>query len=355
MHLGTGELSVALAGVSTGAVASMAIASALIARLTSARTVRIALCAAGAALWLPALARDTAQLTIGLFGFGVSMGTLDIAMNTQAVAVEREYGRALVSGIHGVYSIGFLLGAAVGALAAHEGLRPIHHFAAASLVVLAVGWWSSRRLLGAEADAPAPAEQGEGPSDGSATAADRRLVVILGLGAIAFCALFAEGAVDDWSGVYLHEVQHAALGTAPLGTAAFGATMAIGRFAGDPIIDRVGRSTTITWAAVIAAAGMFTAVAAPTAAVAIAGYGLLRLGVATIVPIAFGMAGNIAGTAPAWAISRVTTLGYLGLFSSPPVIGFVASATGLAVALAIPAGLLLAIVVLGRLPALARS
>ena len=116
--------------------------------------------------------------------------------------------------------------------------------------------------------------------------------------------------------------------------------MAIGRFGGDAVIARWGRPATLSRASLVAGAGMLLAVLAPSPAVAIAGYGVLGLGVATIVPIAFTLAGNTAGVPPAWAISRVTTLGYAGLFMSPPVIGLVAHATGLAVALAIPAALL---------------
>jgi fucose permease len=141
--------------------------------------------------------------------------------------------------------------------------------------------------------------------------------------------------------VYLHEEQGASLGIAPLGAAACGAGMAVGRFAGDAVIARYGRPATLWRASLVAGAGMTLAVLAPTPGVAIAGYGVLGLGVATIVPIAFTLAGNTTGVPPAWAISRVTTLGYAGLFSSPPVIGLVARSTGLAVALAIPAVLLL--------------
>jgi fucose permease len=124
--------------------------------------------------------------------------------------------------------------------------------------------------------------------------------------------------------------------------------MAAGRFGGDAVIARYDRPATLLWASLIAGSGMVLAVLAPTPGVAIAGYGILGLGVATIVPIAFTLAGNTPGVPPAWAISRVTTLGYAGLFSSPPVVGLVAQATGLAVALAIPAALLVLVAPLSR-------
>ena len=133
---------------------------------------------------------------------------------------------------------------------------------------------------------------------------------------IAFCCLFAEGAVDDWSGVYLHEEQGASLAVAPLGAAACGIGMALGRFGGDAVIARLGRPATLSRASLIAGAGMSLAVLAPSPGIAIAGYGVLGLGVATIVPIAFTLAGTKEGVPPAWGISRVTTLGYAGLFAA---------------------------------------
>jgi fucose permease len=125
--------------------------------------------------------------------------------------------------------------------------------------------------------------------------------------------------------------------------------MAIGRFGGDAIIARYGRPATLWRAALIAGAGMTLAVLAPGPGVAIAGYAVLGLGVATIVPIAFTLGGTAEGVPPAWGISRVTMLGYAGVFSSPPAIGLVAQVTGLAAALAIPAVLLVLVAPLSRL------
>ena len=337
LGLNTAQLSLALLGSPVGLILAMQLVAALVRRWTSAVVTRRAVVAACAAMVLPALAWNLGSLAFALLLLGMSLGSLDISMNTQGVAVERGYGRPIMSGIHGSYSVGVIAGAAVGSLAARAGIDPLVHFAVAAVVLGAVGLAASRALLGPEADEPA--ESGE-----EASLRPLRLrshPSLIALGVIAFCCLFSEGAVDDWSGVYLHEVQGASLGVAPLAAAACGAGMAIGRFAGDAVIARFGRPATLWRAALIGGTGMAIAVAAPTPAVAIAGYGILGLGVATIVPIAFTLAGNTAGVAPAWAISRVTTLGYAGLFSSPPVIGLVAHQVGLTAALVIPAVLLL--------------
>jgi fucose permease len=346
LGLDTAQLSLALLGSPVGLIVATQLVSALVGRFTSAAVTRWGVVAASAAMVLPSLAWNLGSLAVALFLLGMSLGSLDIAMNTQGVAIERGYARPIMSGIHGMYSVGVLAGAAVGALAAHGGVDPRVHFAVAAAVLAAVGVAASRSLLGAEADA---ADHEDAPAGGRLAPRLAHHPALIALGAIAFCCLFAEGAVDDWSGVYLHEGQGASLGVAPLGAAACGIGMAIGRFGGDAVIARYGRPATLWRAALIAGAGMLLAVLAPRAVVAIAGYAVLGLGVATIVPIAFTLGGRAEGVPPAWGISRVTMLGYAGLFASPPAVGLVAQATGLAAALAIPAVLLVLVAPLSRL------
>ena len=353
LELTTAELSLALLGSPVGLILATQLASAAVRRWTSATVTRWGAVAAAVAMVLPSFAWNLGSLAAALLLLGMSLGTLDIAMNTQGVAIERGYGRPIMSGIHGSYSVGVLVGASVGALAAHWEIDPRVHFAVAAVCLATLGVVGSRPLLGAEADT------GTEPDD--TTSGERRRPslarhpTLIALGVIAFCCLFAEGAVDDWSGVYLYEEQGASLGLAPLGAAACAVGMATGRFAGDAVIARLGRPGTLWRASLIAGAGMTLAVLAPGPGVAIVGYGVLGLGVATIVPIAFTLAGNAPGVPPAWAIARVTTLGYVGLFSSPPVIGLVAEAIGLAAALAIPAVLLLLVAPLSRVTTLGGS
>ena len=347
LGLDTAQLSLALLGSPVGLIVATQLVSALVGRFTSAAVTRWGVAAASAAMVLPSLAWNLGSLAAALFLLGMALGSLDIAMNTQGVAIERGYARPIMSGIHGMYSVGVLAGALVGALAAHAGVDPRVHFALAAAVLAALGVAASGSLLGAEADATAA--HGDAPAGARVPPRLARHRALIALGAIAFCCLFAEGAVDDWSGVYLHEGQGASLGLAPLGAAACGIGMAVGRFGGDAVIARYGRPATLWRAALIAGAGMTLAVLAPGAGVAIAGYAILGLGVATIVPIAFTLGGTAEGVPPAWGISRVTMLGYAGLFSSPPAIGLVAQATGLAAALAIPAVLLVLVAPLSRL------
>ena len=343
LGLDTAQLSVALLGSPVGLIVATQLVSGLVGRFTSATVTRWGVVAASAAMVLPSLAWNLGSLAAALFVLGMALGSLDIAMNTQGVAIERGYARPIMSGIHGMYSVGVLAGALAGSLAAHAGVDPRIHFAVAAAVLAALGAAAAGSLLGAEADAAADHHE-----DARVAPRLAHHPALVALGAIAFCCLFAEGAVDDWSGVYLHEGQGASLGLAPLGAAACGIGMAIGRFGGDAVIARYGRPATLWRAALIAGAGMTLAVLAPGPGVAIAGYAVLGLGVATIVPIAFTLGGTAEGVPPAWAISRVTMLGYAGLFSSPPAIGLVAQVTGLAAALAIPAVLLVLVAPLSR-------
>jgi fucose permease len=344
LHLDTAELGIALLASPVGQVLAMQLIPGLVHRWTSATTARCAALATGVSVVLLGVANSLVTLTAFLALFGLTLGALDISMNTQAVAIERRYGRPIMSGLHGVYSLGVLGGAALGSLAAGLGVSPLPHFVAAAglfslLTVLGTG-----SLLGASADTAVDAN----PDSGSETLRlkDHRLLIAVGV--IGFCSLFAEGAVDNWSGVFLHQVRHSSFGIAPLGVAMCGIGMAVGRFSGDAVIARWGRPRTLQWASVVAAGGMLLALVGGSVASALAGYAVFGLGVATIVPIAFTVAGNTPGVSPAWALSRVSAMAYTGQLLSPAVIGLVAHASSLAVALAIPTILLLAVAPLSR-------
>ncbi len=346
LHLSNAELGIALLGAPVGQLLAMGVTPRFVHRWSSATAARWAILATGGCTVLLGLAGSLTTLTLFLVLFGFTLGTLDICMNTQAVAVERRYGRPVMSGLHGVYSVGVLVGAAFGALAAGLGVVPVAHFAVAACVLGLVAVVGARDLLGRSADVAVDAT-----ADSSTEARKPRLrehPTLIAVGVVAFCSLFAEGAGDNWSGVFLHQVEHASYGLAPLGTAMIGVGMAIGRFAGDGVIARWGRARTLFWASLVASGGIVLALAGGSVPAALAGYAVFGLGVATIVPISFTVAGNTSGVAPAWALSRVSTMAYVGQLSSPAIIGLVAHATGLSWALAIPAMLLVVVAPLSR-------
>jgi hypothetical protein len=299
---------------------------------------------------LPALAWNMQALAAALVISGSAFGAVDIAMNTQAAAIERASGRPLMSGIHGWYSIGVLAGAGLGSAAATFDVTPLVHFIVVGVAVGLAASIGSRSMLDCDGEIADPDRASNDPTDDTAGSwlglfRNPRIALV---GAIALAAFFVEGSIDDWSGIYLHEVQGASLGVAPLGAAACALGMTIARFRGDGLVTRVGRPRALQRGAIIATAGMAIAVLSPDPLLAIIGYAVAGVGVANIIPIAFTLAGNVPGIAPAQSIARVTTMGYAGLFLGPPVIGFLAHATSLGPALMVSAALLLGIAVAAR-------
>lgn len=336
LGLSDGALGLTLLGAPVGVVLGVRLASWAAGRWGSALVSRVAGVSACGTLVLLGAAWDAAALAGALLLVGGSLGTMDVAMNAQGVAVERGYRRPLMSGLHGSYSLGSLFGALTGSAAAHFAVRPVVHFAVAAGVLACVAWFGGRPMLGGRDEPPAPAEA-------TADGGGRRLAgyggVLLVLGAIGLCSFVGEGAVADWSAVYLRDDLSASAGLAGLGYAGCSVAMAAGRLSGDWLVGRFGPVAVLRVGSLVAAVGLAVGLLTRSEAMAVAGFTLFGLGVAPVAPITFSAAGNLEGVPSSSAISRVTGIGYLGFLGGPPVIGQVAQAAGLGWALAIPAGL----------------
>ncbi|GGP92540.1 MFS family permease [Actinomadura coerulea] len=341
-HLGLSEgaMGVALLGAPVGVVAAVRFAGRIIGRWGS-RATTIAAGAAGALALVPlGLSWNLGGLILSLLLMGASLGLMDVAMNAQGVAVERGYGRPLMSGLHGSYSIGTLLAALAGAAAAHAGVPVAPHLAVAAALLIALLAFGCRGLLDRSADElPAPAEDAPAPSR-----SPRRPLVLLGV--IGLCSFVGEGAMADWSAIYLRENLGTGPGVAGLGYAGCAVAMTVGRLTGDQVVARFGPVPVLRGGSLVAALGLGLGLAAGDPTAAVAGFTLFGLGVAVVAPVTFSAAGNVPGVPPAAGISRVTGVGYLGLLGGPPVIGFVAQGVGLAWALAVPVALVGLIVLL---------
>ncbi|TDD82432.1 MFS transporter [Actinomadura darangshiensis] len=341
-HLGLGEgaMGVALLGAPVGVVAAVRFAGWIIARWGS-RATTVAAGLAGAASLIPlGLAWNLGALIVSLLLMGASLGLMDVAMNAQGVAVERGYGRPLMSGLHGSYSVGTLLAALVGAGAAHAGVPVPLHLAAATAVLTVLLLTGCRGLLDRSADAlPEPA------GDAPATRAVSRWPLVM-LGVIGLCSFVGEGAMADWSAIYLRENLGTGPGAAGLGYAGCAVAMTVGRLSGDRVVARFGPVPVLRAGSLVAALGLGLGLAAGDPTAAVAGFTLFGLGVAVVAPVTFSAAGNVPGVPAASGISAVTGVGYLGLLGGPPVIGFVAQGVGLTWALAVPVGLVGLIVLL---------
>ena len=363
-HLGLseGSMGVALLGAPVGVVIAVRFAGRIIAsRGSRATTIAAGIVCAGALVPL-GLAWNLGALILALLLLGASLGLMDVAMNAQGVAVERGYGRPLMSGLHGAYSIGTLAAALAGSGAAQAGVPVPVHLAAAAVVLAALVAVGCRGLLDRSADAvPVPAEPPEPPErdersapDAAAAAPSSRWLPAM-LGVIGLCSFVGEGAVADWSAIYLREDLCTGPGFAGLGYAGCAVAMTVGRLAGDRVVARFGAVPVLRAGSLTAALGLGLGLAAGHPAAAVCGFTIFGLGAAVVAPVTFSAAGNIPGVPAAAGISRVTGLGYLGLLGGPPVIGFVAQGVGLGWALAVPVGLVGLIFLLAPATASAKS
>ncbi len=334
--LSHGALGCALLGVALGALVAMPLAGWGTTRFGSRRVSQVTAVAYCATLpWL-AIAPNACILGLTLFCFGAVHGALDVAMNAQAVAVETRYGRPIMSSFHALWSLGGLAGAALGGVVAAAGVPPLAHFCGASLVLGAVTATSvlPRLLDAGEVQSRALFDQGE--SRPAFTWPPRSIVA---LGAVAFCIMMGEGAMADWSAIYLRDTAGAGEGLAAVGYAAFSIAMAAGRFSGDTLAARYGPVILVRTGGAIAAAGLGLALLIGQSAAALIGFAAVGAGFATIVPQVLSAAGRTPGIAPGPALAVATTLGYTGFLIGPPLIGFVAELAGLRAAFGIIAAM----------------
>jgi MFS family permease len=336
LGLSDASLGVALLGGPVGLLLAVRFAGRIIGRWGSRAVTRTAGLLAALTLLPLGLAWNLGSLMVALAFSGACIGIMDVAMNAQGVAVERAYGRPLMSGMHGAYSVGTLGGALVGAGAAQwEVPVPVHlGIAAAVLALLLLA--GTRGLLDRSADAPVSSDDSAGDS---AVPVRVSLLTPILLGVVGFCAFVGEGAMADWTAVYLRESLGTGPGVAGLGYVGCAVAMTLGRFAGDRVVGRFGPVLVLRVGSVIAAAGLGLGLLGGAPVPAVLGFTLFGLGVAVVAPVTFSAAGNLPGVPAATGISWATSIGYSGFLAGPPIIGFVAEGVGLAWALAIPAGL----------------
>ncbi|MGW9452824.1 MFS transporter [Streptomyces sp. NPDC055632] len=313
-----GQLGLALAFPALGASLAMPLAGAISHRFGARTALRGLLALWTLSLILPSLAPNVWGLCGALFVYGATAGMSDVAMNALGVETETLLGRSIMSSLHGMWSVGALIGSAAGTVAAHlGGDARIHHLIAA-LVLTALGLVFCQDVL----DVRSTPEEEAPPR--FALPPKSALVI----GAIGFCAVFAEGASLDWSAVYLRDELGTSAGLAAASTTAFALTMAVARLVGDRVVDRFGAVRTVRAGGAVATLGGLMVVLAPHAAVALAGFGLIGLGVAVVVPLAFAAAGR-SGPNPSQAIAGVATITYTSGLIAPSAIGGIADATSL--------------------------
>ena len=337
LGLGEGLLGVALLGSAVGALVAMPSVGALISRLGSRRIVGTTALLLCLAVTLPAIAPNLVLLFLAIAMVGAANGGLDVSMNSQAVAVEKDYGRPIMSSFHAAWSFGGLAAAGVGGVVASLGIGPLPHFAAVGALSLVAFGLAYRNLMPPGADA---AEDG-------APAFARPTGALLGLGLVSFCVLLGEGAMGDWSAVYLDTTLGTGPGFAALGYGAFSFAMAFGRLFGDALTARLGPAVLVRSCGALAAVGFGVSLTVGDPILALVGFACAGAGFSIIFPLALSAAGRAEGVAPGPALAAVATAGYTGFLVGPPTIGFLAELTGLDAALYVVVALSTAVVILG--------
>jgi MFS family permease len=307
-----GELGLALLCVGLGSLPAMLLVGPRVDR--HPQLLPLSLFVLGGVALLPGLAGSVWTLALALLAYGAASGLLDVAINAEVSVYETTTGRRSMQLAHAFFSTGLLVGAllAGGARQAGVGRFAILAAAGAGLAVAAV---ANRHPF---ARSP-QAQRGHGSSFGLARAA-------LAIAAVCTCAFAIEGAIENWSALYLTRDFDAEPGTAALGPAAYAVAMASGRFSGQALTRRFDDRTLLAAGGLLAFAGTTIAALAPTVPIAVAGFFLGGAGVSVVAPIAFGVAGRVAGAA---GIATVTTIGYLGFLFGPPIVGGIAQAFSL--------------------------
>lgn len=324
-----GELALALIALNGGALGGLQAGAALTHRFGSRATLRVAL-PGFALLLLPIAAASTLPaLSLALATSAAVNSVVDVAINANGVTVERRYGRVVLSRLHAMLTMGGILGAGIGAGAAHVGAGLAVHFGAIAAVGGAGAILLARWLI---TDEPDPIQPGS-----SLPRANRRRPAgwLLPVGALAFCVTLPEGSGNDWAAVYLHDLGGSDAFAAS-GVAVFLGAMTAGRLAGDHLRNRVNAAPLVRGAALVAALGLALALLLRHPVAGLAGFGLFGLGLSVTLPVIIGAASHRAaetGQSPAATVARVSTMAYLGFFAGPGLIGAVANATSLGTAL----------------------
>ncbi|MHC8410406.1 MFS transporter [Pseudomonas sp. Hz4] len=333
--LDEGTLGLLLLCLGVGSILAMPMAGMLATRFGCRRVVSAGVLLICAALPLLATVSTIPALIAALFMFGAGLGTVDSTVNLQAVIVERASGKTMMSGFHGLFSLGGIVGAAGVSALLGFGVSPL----GATLVVIVM------LLIALFKAAPHLLPYGS-ESSGPAFAVPHGIVLFIG--GMCFIVFLAEGAALDWSAVFLAQERGIDTAYAGLGYAAFALTMTVGRLTGDVIVRRLGATRVIVFGGLTAAAGLFVATFAPSWEAALVGYALLGVGCSNIVPVLYTAVGKQTVMPESIAVPAITTLGYAGILAGPALIGFIAHGSSLSFAFGLMAVLLVAVAIGGK-------
>ncbi|KAA0970358.1 MFS transporter [Aureimonas fodinaquatilis] len=330
VEISDGSLGLVLLCLGLGSIVAMPLTGVLASKYGCKAVLMVSSIAVAAILPMLALSNDVLTLALSLAFFGAAIGTLDVAVNIQAVMVEKDSGRNMMSGFHGLFSLGGILGAGGVSLLMQAGLSPLYATLTVSLAVVVLLFASRSGLLA----------YGNREAEGTPLFVVPKGIVVF-IGICCFIVFLGEGAVLDWSALFLitsHGVEPAIAG---LGYAAFAVAMTVGRLTGDKIIKTFGSTNVLIFGGVVSAVGFVLAVVSTSQSLAFASFFMVGLGASNIVPVLFTAAGAQTRMPSSLAIAAVTTIGYAGILMGPAAVGGIAQVASLGAALLIiAAGLL---------------
>ena len=314
LHLSDGQLGTILFALPLGQVTMMFFSGKLVTRFGSHRTLPISIVLYAISLTNIGLAQNAWQLGLGLVSFGISGNLTNISVNTQGIYTEGLFKRTIMSSFHGMWSLAGFTGALVGlGMLALKITTYMHFLIVASIVLILVAMNIKYLIKAKEIIRPEKKKRFSKP--------DKSLIL---LGVIGFCSMASEGIMFDWSGVYFKDIVKAPGPLIVLGYTSFMIMMASGRFFGDRLINKFGRKTVMQISGVMISLGLFMAVAFPYIIPCTIAFMIVGLGVSTVVPTLYSIAGKHPTIPTGEALTAVSSVSFLGFLMGPPVIGHIA-------------------------------
>ena len=311
-QLGNGALGAVLFALPAGSLVSLPLWGWMIAKYGSKRMSAVGLLLYPVLLCIIPLMTTTWQLWLLLFLFGMTGNLCNIAINTQAVGVEKSYDRSIMATFHAIWSLAGFTGAFLGNLLISWNVSLLLHFGSIAITTYALLLSGLPRMI---------------KGDGGAVTSSGWVLPgkeLMLLGCIAFCCMACEGTMFDWSGVYFQHVLQVPKSQVALGYAAFMSTMAGGRFLGDWFINRLGNRMVLRVSGLLITSGLLLSVLFPALVTATIGFMLVGLGVSSVIPVVYSNAGKSADLSPSVALATVSSIGFIGFLIGPPIIGFIA-------------------------------
>lgn len=341
LALNDANLGLLLLLLGAGAMLMMPVSGILVSRFGSRIVMACAALVLALALPLLLVLSSTPAMAVTLFLFGSGVGTIDVAMNAHGVQVQNLYGRPIMSSLHGLFSVGGLFGSLGLGFLMKLGLNPVYAIVSISLLLIVITVTQYRNLfpVAVEQQAIARFSGDEKPAEGQRRFSWLRGSVLF-LGIMCFAVFLVEGAILDWSAIFLRDTKGIDVELAGAGYAAFSVAMATMRLVGDKIVARLSSKTVVVFGSLLSAVGLSIAVFSPWVLGSLFGFVLVGVGAANIVPVFFSEAGRLPGIAPTVSIPAITTIGYTGMLAGPALLGFIAQYASLSVALGVLALLL---------------